>query len=46
VKAKLEVDDSAEKEAAKAATKAAWRMVLVMNAVMVGSCWPGPAGRF
>src|SRR6266446_5239122 len=44
--AKLEVDDSAEIEAAKATTKAAWRMVRVIKAVMVGSCWPSSAGRF
>jgi hypothetical protein len=37
LKAKLEVDASAEKEVAKASTKAAWRIVLVKDAVMFGS---------
>ena len=46
LKAKLELEDNAEKETAKASTKPAWRMVLVKDAVMVGSLWPGSAGRF
>src|SRR5476651_2021278 len=46
LKAKLALDDSAEKETAKASTKPAWRSVLVTDAVMVGSCWPAPAGPF
>ena len=46
LKAKLELDDNAEKETAKASTKPAWRMVLVKDAVMVGSLWPGSAGAF
>jgi hypothetical protein len=36
LKAKLSVD-SAEKETAKANTKPAWRIVLVKDAVMLGS---------
>jgi hypothetical protein len=46
LKAKLELDDNAEKETAKASIKPAWRIVLVKDAVMVGSLWPGSAGRF
>jgi hypothetical protein len=46
LKAKLEVDDSADTETAKASTKPAWRRVLVKEAVMVGSCgWPLVAAR-
>jgi hypothetical protein len=37
LKAKLDVDASAEKEVAKASTKPAWRSVLVKDAVMFGS---------
>src|SRR3984957_8033714 len=37
LKAKLELDDSAEKETTKAAAKPAWRIVLVKEAVIVGS---------
>jgi hypothetical protein len=37
LKAKLELDDSAEKESAKARAKPAWRIVLVKEAVIVGS---------
>src|SRR6202022_1016599 len=44
LKAKLELDDSAEKETAKANTKPAWRIVPVRNAVIVGSHWPRLAG--
>jgi hypothetical protein len=44
LKAKLEVEEIAEIEAAKASAKPALRMVLVKVAVMVGSCWPGVAG--
>src|ERR1700687_3696596 len=34
--AKLELDDSAEKETANASTKPAWRIVLVKEAVIFG----------
>jgi hypothetical protein len=44
LKAKLALDDSAEKETAKAATNPARRSVLERNAVIVGSHWPGSAG--
>jgi hypothetical protein len=44
--AKLALDDSAKKETAKAATGPARRNVLERNAVIVGSRWPGSAGRF
>jgi len=37
LKAKPEVDASADKEAAKASTKPAWRIVLVKDAVIFGS---------
>jgi hypothetical protein len=37
LKAKLEVDASAEKETAKASTNAVWRRVLLKDAVMFGS---------
>jgi hypothetical protein len=37
LKAKLEVEASAEKEVAKASTKTAWRIVLVKAAVIFGS---------
>jgi hypothetical protein len=37
LKAKLELDDSAEKETANASTKPAWRIVLVKEAVILGS---------
>jgi hypothetical protein len=37
LKAKLELDDSAEKETAKASTRPAWRRVFEKDAVMVGS---------
>jgi hypothetical protein len=37
LKAKLELDDSAEKETANASTKPAWRRVLVKEAVIFGS---------
>src|SRR6202035_5573538 len=40
LKAKLELDDSAEIETAKATTKPAWRIVLVIKAVIFGSHWP------
>jgi hypothetical protein len=46
LKAKLEVDDSAEIETAKASTKPAWRIVLVKDALIVGSHLFGPAGPF
>jgi hypothetical protein len=39
LKAKLEVDDSAEMEAATASIKPAWRSVLVKDAVIGGSRW-------
>jgi hypothetical protein len=44
LKAKLEVDETAEIEAAKASAKPALRIVLVKVAVMVGSCWHRGAG--
>ena len=44
LKAKLALGDSAEKEIAKARTKPAWRMVLVKEAVMIGSLWPRCGG--
>ena len=37
LKAKLEVDDKVDRETANASTKPAWRIVLVKDAVMVGS---------
>jgi hypothetical protein len=37
LKAKLELDESAEKETAKATTKPAWRIVLLRDAVILGS---------
>jgi hypothetical protein len=37
LKAKLELDESAEKENAKATTKPAWRIVLLRDAVILGS---------
>jgi hypothetical protein len=37
LKAKLELDESAEKETAKATTRPAWRIVLLRDAVIVGS---------
>jgi hypothetical protein len=46
LKAKLEVDDSADSEAARARIKPAWRTVLVKDAVILGSHWPGSAGPF
>jgi hypothetical protein len=46
LKAKLALDDSAEKEAAKAMTKPAWRIVLVKEAVMLGSHRPRSGARF
>jgi hypothetical protein len=46
LKAKLALDDSAEKETAKAATNPARRSVLERNAVIVGSHCPGSAGPF
>jgi hypothetical protein len=44
LKAKPEVDVTAEIEAAKTSAKPALRMVLVKVAVMFGSCWLGDAG--
>src|SRR5271165_5094641 len=46
LKAKLEVDESADSEAARARTKPAWRTVLVKDAVILGSHWLGSAGPF
>jgi hypothetical protein len=40
LKAKLEVDDNADIEAAKASTKPARRSVLAKDAVIFGSPWP------
>jgi hypothetical protein len=37
LKAKLELDDSAENETANASTKPAWRIALVKEAVIFGS---------
>jgi hypothetical protein len=39
LKAKLEVDETAEKEAAKTSAILIWRAVVVKVAVMFGSCW-------
>src|ERR1700694_70784 len=44
LKAKPEVDTSAENETANAATKPAWRIVLVKEAGIFGSHWPCSAG--
>ena len=44
LKAKLEVDDSADSEAARARTKPAWRTVLVKDAVILGSHWRRSGG--
>jgi hypothetical protein len=46
LKAKLDVDDTAEMETAKAKTKPAWRSVLVKDAVIFGSRWPALGGPF
>jgi len=46
LKAKLELDDSAEKETANASTKPAWRIVLVKVAVIFEFLgWPRVAAR-
>jgi hypothetical protein len=44
LKAKLEVDESAEIEAAKASARLTLRTALVKNAVIVGSHWHRGAG--